>query len=263
MLLLLGLVASGCYSPKVAIDLQDIREYQTAAEQGFPLAQYHLGSAYQTHLRYAEASLWFLRSAKLGVPEAQYSIAENYNNGLGVPKNPVEAYAWYTVAGTQANVPAKNARDTLAVKLTRSEVEAGDRRAKDLLTIIAPNDLLYGETWTAAEEGKIDSSDIHYYAVAGPRTPTTMRPVDTQKGAQNQVDSTEKSAASVAPAPVPAPAPAPLSTAVPAPAPAPVTAPAPVPDLAPAPAPVSTPAPATASAPAPAPADPVFQPINQ
>ena len=42
MLLLLGLVASGCYSPKVAIDLQDIREYQTAAEQGFPLAQYHL-----------------------------------------------------------------------------------------------------------------------------------------------------------------------------------------------------------------------------
>jgi len=262
MLLLLGLVASGCYSPKVAIDLQDIREYRAAAEQGSPLAQYHLGAAYQSHLRFAEASLWFLRSAKQGVPEAQYAMAENYNNGMGVPKNPVEAYAWYTVAGTQANVPAKNARETIAVTLTLSEVEAGDRRAKELLTLIQPNDLLYGETWTAAEEGKIDSSDIHNYPADGPSSPATMggRSAGASKGAPDRVSMTKQSAPALM-QPAAAPKPAPVAAAAPIPAPAPVPAPAAVPDITPV---STTPAatPATASAPAQSPADPAFQPIS-
>jgi hypothetical protein len=260
MLLSLCLVAPGCYTPRLTIDLQDIREYQDAAEQGNPLAQYHLGAAYESHLRYAEADLWYLRAAKQGVPEAQYALAENYCCGFGLPKNPVEAYAWFTVAGTQASLPSRNARETLAVRLTRSEVEAGDRRAKELLTIVPPQDLLYGETWTAVERGVEYAPGTHGYigGYAVPEGTNTMRPVDTQKAAVNQT-SMPAEMTTVTPVPVSAPA-APVSTdPVPAIAPA---APAPVPDSAPA-----TSAPAPAPAPAAAPAQPqnspAFQPVSQ
>jgi hypothetical protein len=263
MLLSLCLAAPGCYTPRLTIDLQDIHEYQNAADLGNPLAQYHLGAAYESHLRYAEANLWYLRAAKQGVPEAQYALAENYCRGFGLPKNPVEAYAWFTVAGTQANLPSRNARETLAVRLTRSEVEAGDRRAKELLTIVPPQDLLYGETWTAVERGVQYAPGTHGYVggyAVAVDSANTMRPVDTQKAAVNQTTVPDETT-TVTPTPASTPAAPTPTDPVPAIAPA---ASAPVPDPTPA---VSAPAPAPAPAPEAAPAQPqsgpVFQPVSQ
>jgi hypothetical protein len=225
ILLPLCLMASfGCYTAKPPINLEDIRRYEYAASQGDPIAQYHLGMAYQTHLRYSEADLWLLKAAQNGVPEAQYSLAENYSAGLGVPKNIIEAYAWYSVADTQGNLPSTNARNTLTAKLTRSELENGDRRSEALLTMIASRKLLYGLTLTAVER----------YDDYTPEPTNGYGYYRSSNDYDNHVKAAPKSVANSATAPAPvakttvvaASKPAYASTSTPAPAPAVVPAPA-------------------------------------
>ena len=156
LLLPLLLLAAGCDTvpSKHVLDLWDIRQYQADAERGDPQAQVHLGEAYASHWRMAEANYWYLKAARRGVPEAQYKLAQNYLEGAGVRKDAVEAYAWFSVASTQANLAARNARESLLVKLTRPETEAGDRRVAELFSLIAPQDLRYGLMLTAKERAE-------------------------------------------------------------------------------------------------------------
>jgi Sel1 repeat len=238
LLLPLCLLTWGCHSPRPAAELQDIRKYQVAATRGDASAQYHLGEAYASHLRFSEADLWYLRAARQGVPEAQYAIGENYYNGTGVPQNPVEAYAWFTVAGTQANIPAHNARENLAVRLTRAELDAGERRAAELLSMIPAEKLIYGQTWTAAEQADKDRQQtVRDYVVAGAVVggvgggvvagtvataathdygADTLHPARPSKGAIDQTTwRSEKPSEKPSPAAAPAPQPAAAQPAAP------------------------------------------------
>jgi TPR repeat protein len=151
LLLPLLLLASGCHTPnKPALDLIDIRQFQSDAERGDAVAQAHLGAAYATHLRFAEANYWYLKAANRGVPMAQYGLGKDYYEGAGLPKDVTEAYAWFTVASGQGDLAARNAREDLLVKLPRSETDAGDRRTAELLRIIPAEDLRYLLTPEAA-----------------------------------------------------------------------------------------------------------------
>ena len=61
-----------------------------------------------------------------------------------------------------------NARENLAVKLTRAEIDTGERRAADLLSFIPAEKLIYGQTLTASEQVEKDRQDtVRDYVVAG------------------------------------------------------------------------------------------------
>jgi len=71
-------------------------------------------------------------AAKQGQPIAQYDLAYAYEHGLGVPAEPVRAYAWYRRA-QRANGPARlrEAAETngnaLGAKLSDSQKQAAER----------------------------------------------------------------------------------------------------------------------------------------
>lgn len=154
------LLTFGCQtSPKPSPDLLDIRRFQPAAERGDVLAQYNLGAAYASQWRPVEASRWFRKAAELGSPDAEYRLAVNYTRGDGVPEDATEAYAWFDVAAAQGHVLAVNARESLASRMSRAEIGAGDRRAAEIIAKIPPQNLRYGPALGQSAKDKEEEQD--------------------------------------------------------------------------------------------------------
>lgn len=89
--------------------LFDRADYQTAlavwmsaAEQGDPIAQTHVGQIYEgvggVAPDYARAAVWYRRAAVQDFPRAQMKLAALYEQGLGVDKDAVQAIEWYRKA---------------------------------------------------------------------------------------------------------------------------------------------------------------------
>lgn len=169
------LLAFGCQtSPKPAPDLLDIRRFSPAAERGEVLAQYNLGAAYASQWRPLEANQWFRKAAEQGLPEAEYCLAVNSFRGDGMPEDAVEAYAWFDVAAAQGHLLAVNARESLAGRMTRVEVEAGDRRAAAIIAKIPPQNLRY-----RAGLGQNGKQDAQATAPATNPNRATTKPANT------------------------------------------------------------------------------------
>ncbi len=103
------------------IDLDLIEQ----AKAGDPKAQYTLGYNYYLGTGvaqdYAQAAVWWKKSADQGFPQAQNNLGVLYNSGKGVPQSYSEAYFWQNLAAAGANPPlqaqfAKN-RDESAARL--------------------------------------------------------------------------------------------------------------------------------------------------
>ena len=139
------LVALGCKTRPLQPDLVDIRKFTPPAERGDAWGQYQLGQAYASHWIYPNANIWYRKAALQGEADAMYALGESYLNGLGVPKNLNEAYAWFAVASTQKQIAARNARESLASRMSHTEIDDGDRRAAALLREIPPGQLLYAQ----------------------------------------------------------------------------------------------------------------------
>ncbi len=74
-----------------------------AASTRDPASMHAVGFAYHAGLMnlkrsYENAFSWFLPCAEYGYAPCQVSVASFYKNGLGVEKNPIEAYAWFSAA---------------------------------------------------------------------------------------------------------------------------------------------------------------------
>ena len=102
-------------------DADAMKWYRKAAEQGHAEAQYHLGAMYadgQGVLEDSkEAVKWYLAAAEQGNALSQYHLGMMYYDGEGVEKNYVTAYAWWNIATINGNEYAKNAKETLFIKL--------------------------------------------------------------------------------------------------------------------------------------------------
>src|SRR5258706_383044 len=130
LLLPVLLLLSGCQT-KTDVEKTNlnISRLTPKAEGGNAKAQYQLGLASSKIWKFAEANQWFRKAAMQGVPDAQYRLAVNCQRGEGVPKDLVEAFAWFNLAAAQNFRPAINAREQLTRKLSRAEIDDGDRRA--------------------------------------------------------------------------------------------------------------------------------------
>ncbi|WP_456237250.1 tetratricopeptide repeat protein [Lonsdalea populi] len=139
--------------------------FQTASSKGFLKAQYALGLYYQQTGDLVHARIEFGKAAAQGDTQAQlaygemlrlglggeadyveavkqYRLASYADNrmaqyrmgtmrqeGLGVPRNRIHAYAWFSLASTEGMVNAINARNALEEGMQPDEVKAAQKLA--------------------------------------------------------------------------------------------------------------------------------------
>ena len=92
-----------------------------------------------------EAVKWYRKAAEQGDADAQYSLGSTYAKGLGVPEDSVAAYAWYSVAATSGDYNAPKKRDAIKRSLTPSQLEKGQVMAREIFERIAKQKAEEGE----------------------------------------------------------------------------------------------------------------------
>jgi TPR repeat protein len=83
-------------------DVEAMKWYRLAAEQGNAAAQNHVADGLYAAKNYTEAMKWYRRAAEQGNAEAQNNLAD----GLLAGKRYVESLPWYERASAQGNVMA-------------------------------------------------------------------------------------------------------------------------------------------------------------
>lgn len=110
-----------------------LKWFQKAAEQNYPPAFSAIGIAYKTGRSvtqsYKEAMNWFRQAAAYNDPEAEYQLGVLYDNGHEFQANRQEAYKWFILAATQGHPAAIKARENIALKLTREQLDEAQQRA--------------------------------------------------------------------------------------------------------------------------------------
>ena len=116
-----------------------------SGKQGYVPAQVALADHYASPgieikdktASHREAVRWASRAAHQGLPLAQVKLGRCYEDGTGVAKDLVKAYAWYQVAaqneagdsGGMKGTKAKGDRDRLIPLLSAEEIQEGQLRA--------------------------------------------------------------------------------------------------------------------------------------
>ena len=138
---------AGCYFYGNGVEKDMVRAvslYRKAAEQGHDESQHDLAGCYAkgegVEKDMEQAVSWYRKSAQQGYVYAQYELADCYASGQGAPKDEVEAYAYYNLAGAKdANWWSRKSREKVAdleKKLSREEIAAGQKRARELQEVI-------------------------------------------------------------------------------------------------------------------------------
>jgi localization factor PodJL len=115
-------------------DLQRARLwYQRAADQGNVKAMHNLavlsaGSDTSGASDYPTAAQWFGEAAKRGLADSQFNLAVLTESGLGVAKDPIEAYKWFALAARNGDKEATRRRDQMLARLQPSEVRTAESR---------------------------------------------------------------------------------------------------------------------------------------
>jgi hypothetical protein len=109
--------------------------FSKAARQGLVDAQYNLGVMYYQGAgitqNYPEALKLYSQAAQKGHALAQYNLGLMYLQGNSVPKDPVKAYVWLSLAAGQKVPEAVKTRDYLAAKMTPSQLADARKLASD------------------------------------------------------------------------------------------------------------------------------------
>ena len=87
------------------------RWYRLAAEQELVLAQYRLGLLYAngaSRFGHAEGVRWLRLAADQGLADAQYNLGLMHADGRGVPKDDVTAHMWLNLAASRATGEGQN-----------------------------------------------------------------------------------------------------------------------------------------------------------
>ena len=114
-----------------------IRLIRPLAEQGMPLAESGLGSAYLAGHGVpqdrAMAAAWFEKAADHGYPLAQMFIGNMYARGMGIPRDPVKAYMWLSIFSRSrfAGPPSTMSNDDLAAAMTADQLAEAQRLVRE------------------------------------------------------------------------------------------------------------------------------------
>ena len=110
--ILLILVAPACLGQETK--LPPLAEIKAAAENGDPVAQDRLGSAYFGGFNFSQAEYWYRKAAEAGISNSQWQLGMIYLSGKpkmqgerAVAQNEREAVRWLSRAANQGNVRAQ------------------------------------------------------------------------------------------------------------------------------------------------------------
>ena len=78
-----------------------------------------------------QAVAWFRKSAEQGKSTAQYALGLMYFRGEGVPKDLVIAYMWINLAAAKGDEDAKKARENLEALMTPAQIAEGQRLSRE------------------------------------------------------------------------------------------------------------------------------------
>jgi TPR repeat protein len=111
-------------------------ECQAEAEKGNAIAQFILGFMYENgegvSQDYKKAEKWYHKAAEQGDTDAQYNLGKLYDNGnLGVAHDYVMSHMWFTIAGDKGYQDAFNKRDSIAEKMTSSQIQEAQKLARE------------------------------------------------------------------------------------------------------------------------------------
>jgi TPR repeat protein len=128
---------------RIAFDLDTEEDYVTsrywselAAEQGNPYSQARLGTIYHEGLGVPrdprQAAAWWLSAARLGHDGAQLLIGAAYHQGIGLTANRVEAAFWLTRSAAQENQGAKAYLPRVQAEMTDEDEAALMAKFRDV-----------------------------------------------------------------------------------------------------------------------------------
>jgi TPR repeat protein len=121
----------------------NLEKHRANAEKGDAYSQKLVGISYLMSALskkpktndYMEAAKWFFKSAEQGDAGAQGNLAVLYEEGNGVAKDFVEAYAWYNLSSLTSKDSAQN-RDDLEKKMTPQQIADAQKRTKELRAMV-------------------------------------------------------------------------------------------------------------------------------
>ena len=108
-------------------------EFAAAADAGDAIAQFHLGSLYDTGkgvpYDLGEAMRWYRRAALQGDPSAQFNLAVLYEGeDAAVPRDLIQSYVFYTLSALNQGPPyAVRNRADVEDRMTAEEIEVAGR----------------------------------------------------------------------------------------------------------------------------------------
>jgi localization factor PodJL len=119
----------------VKADLSAARHwYGEAAGQGHAAAAFNLGmleAQSGTRDGYGHAARWFDQAARRGLMDAQFNLGMLYAQGLGIGRDPVEAFAWFSAAAAQGDAGAAAERDRIGQSLDDQARARGEALARE------------------------------------------------------------------------------------------------------------------------------------
>ncbi|MEO1207083.1 MAG: tetratricopeptide repeat protein [Pseudomonadota bacterium] len=139
--------------------------YEQAADRGNVKAMHNLavlkaGSS-TTSPDYLSAAHWFAKAADYGLTDSQYNLAVLFENGLGVKKDLVESYKFYTLSAKSGDAEAVKKRNEVRGKLSSQQsMEAEHMIIKwrpKLPSKIANDARAAGEEWKKRANGQYAS----------------------------------------------------------------------------------------------------------
>jgi TPR repeat protein len=112
-----------------------MKQLRRGAEQGDPNAEYLLGLAYDVgvglHRTLPRQGTWYRKAADQGHAGAQFNLGHLYADGRGVPQDFVQAHMWLNPAAAGSQPGARNERELVAKKMTRSQITEALRLARE------------------------------------------------------------------------------------------------------------------------------------
>ena len=78
-----------------------------------------------------EAVKWYRKAAEQGYATAQYNLALMYANGSGVPEDYVESYMWLNLAAAQGTEEAKQSKGILSEKMTKEQIAEAQKLSRE------------------------------------------------------------------------------------------------------------------------------------
>jgi TPR repeat protein len=108
--------------------------FKKSADQGHAGAQVNLGTLYSLGqgAPYSDhmALFWFQKAAEQRNALAFAKLGMMYERGRSVPQSLVEAHMWYSLSAAYGEKRAAESRDTIATRMTRSQITESEERAK-------------------------------------------------------------------------------------------------------------------------------------